>query len=250
MRRDKLIIMILCFLATFSSCKKAPLTVGPIVTQTRELPNFNELQIYDNINISLVRSDTCYVVITTGKNIIDNITTDVSGGVLCICNTTSLNWVRPYDYELSVTLYFKDIKRLLFSASGTLTTANNYTGPLNTGDFYNVEIDDGSGDLDLNINNCNDLHIFYKFGVSRLTIHGENNTNLLIYKKSYGILDMQNYEAQSVNITNNAQGDCYINARKLIKASINHCGNIYYKGDPDSIQVTYGEFGIGQLLPF
>ena len=250
MKRNILIIITLCFLATFSSCKKAPLTVGPIVTQSRELSDFNELRIYDNINLSLVRSDTCYIVIKTGGNIIDNITTEVNCGVLSIHNTTTLNWIRPYDYELTATLYFKDIKNLIFSASGTLTAENNYTGPLNPGDYYNFEVDDGSGDIDLNINNCNEFRVAYKFGVSRLTIHGENNTNLSIYKKSYGILDAQNYEAQSVDISNHAQGDCYINASKLINARINHCGNIYYKGDPDSIQVTKGPFAKGELLPF
>lgn len=250
MKRNLLIIMTLCFLATFSSCKKAPLTVGPIVTQIRELPDFNELRVYDNINLSLVRSDTCYIVITTGKNIIDNVTTDVNGGVLSLCNTTTLNWIRPYDYELNATLYFKDIKKLVFSASGTLTSENNYTGPLNPGDFYRLDVDESSGDIDLNINDCDDFYVFYKFGVSRLTIHGQNNRNLTVNKKSYGIIDAQNYEAQSVNISNRSQGDCYINASELIKARIDHCGNIYYKGDPDSIQVTYGEFAIGKLLPF
>ena len=249
MRRNILIIMALCFLATFSSCKKAPLTVGPIVTQTRELPDFNELRINDNINISLVRSDTCYIVIKSGKNIIDNITTNVSSGVLSICNTTTLNWIRPYDYELSATLYFKDIRNLIFSSSGALTTENNYTGQLTPGNFYRLEVDDGSGDLNLNISNCKEFRVVYKFGVSRLTIHGENNTNLSIYKKSYGIIDAQDYEAQSVDITNNSQGDCYINAQKTINAEINHCGNIYYKGDPDSIQVTKGPFAKGELLP-
>ena len=249
MRRNLLIIMTLCFLATFISCKKGPLTVGPIVTQTRELPDFNELNVFDNINLSLVRSDTCYIEITTGKNIIDNITTEVSNGILTICNTTTLNWIRPYDYELRATLYFKDITSLIFSASGTLTTVNNYTGDLAPGSFYRFEIDDGSGDVDLNINNCSDLRVIYKFGTSRLTIHGENNEFLAIYKRSYGIINAQNYDAQSVTVVNNSQADCYVNARELLKAEINHVGNIYYKGDPDSIQVTYGEYARGLLLP-
>ena len=250
MKRNLLIITILCFLATMLSCKKAPLTVGPIVTQTRVLSDFNKLHINDNINMTLVRADTCYIEIKTGKNIIDNITTDVNNGVLSVCNTTTLNWIRPYDYELNATLYFKDIKNLIFSASGNLTTKNNFTGDLSEDDSYYIEIDDGSGDVSLNINDCNDLHVFYKFGVSRLTIRGYNNAKLSIFKKSYGIFDSQDYEAQSVNITNNAQGDCFINVQKVLKAKINHCGNIYYKGDPDSIQVTYGEFARGKLLPF
>lgn len=241
--------MALCFLATFSACKKAPLTVGPIVTQTRELSDFNEVRIFDNVKISLIRSDTCYIVITTGKNIIDNITSDISCGVLTLKNTTTLNWIRPYDYETSATLYFKDIKKLVFSASGALTTENNFTGPLNANEYYTIEVDDGCGDIDLNINDCADFRVIYGFGSSRLTLHGENNKNLSIHKKSYGIIDALNYEAQYVDIANHAQTDCYINASGMINARITHLGNIYYKGDPDSIQVTYGEHAIGKLLP-
>ena len=99
MTRKLLIISALCFLAALSSCKRAPLTIGSIVTQERELPDFTEVHVNDYINITLVRSDTCYIKITTGKNIIDNITTDVNNGILTICNTTTCNWARPYNYE-------------------------------------------------------------------------------------------------------------------------------------------------------
>ena len=249
MKRNLLIITLLCFLATIVSCKKAPLTVGPTVTQTRELSDFKELHVFDNINLTLVRSDTCYIEITTGKNIIDNIITDVHDGLLSIRNITTLNWIRPYDYELRATLYFKDITKLVYSSYGSLTTENNFTGILGEGQHYQLEIDDAAGDVDLNINNCNNLHVIYGYGTSRVTIHGDNNNYIYIYKNSYGIIDAQNYDAKLVTITNDARSNCYISAQKEIKAQINHLGNIYYKGDPDSIQVTKGPFAKGELLP-
>ena len=249
MRHKLLIITILCIIAAFSSCKKSPLTVGPIVTQIRELPDFTELQVNDNINISLVRSDTCYIEIKTGKNIIDNITTEVKYGVLSICNTTSLNWIRPYDYEIHLTLYFKDIKNLVFASSGTLDTQNNYAGQLNPDDYYHIKIDGGSGDIDLNINDCDDLRLVYKYGTSHVNIHGTNNNFFVIYKRSYGIIDARDYSAETVNVTSESVSDCYINASESINATINNLGNIYYKGDPDTIQIAYGEYARGQLLP-
>lgn len=250
MNRKLLIILALCFLASFVSCKRAPLTVGPIVTQVRELPNFSEVYLNDNINLSLVRSDTCYIEITTGKNIIDNITTEVRNGNLTISNTTTCNWIRPYDYELEATLYFKDIKNFEFASSGTLTTKNTYNGALaEDGDFYRFMVDGGSGDIDLNLNNCKDFRIVYQYGTSRLDIHGTDNSNLVIYKRSYGIIDAAHYDAVLVNITSQSHSDCFINASERINAVINGLGDVYYKGEPDSISVTYGEFAKGRLLP-
>ena len=249
MKHKLLIILILCILTALSSCKKAPITVGSIVTQSRELSNFTEVNVNDNINLALVRSDTCYIEITTGKNIIDNITTEVNNGILTICNTTSLNWIRPYDYTLEVTLYFKDITNFIFASSGTLETKNNYTGILSNGDFYRFEIDGGSGDIDLNVNNCDDFHVAYHYGTSRLNLYGANNQKLVINKRSYGMIDARNYDAKTVDVTSNSACDCYISASESIDATINHFGNIFYKGDPDSIQVTYGEYAKGKLLP-
>ena len=249
MRYKLLIIILLSLLTAFSSCKRVPLAVGPIVTQTRELPDFSEVYVNDNINISLVRSDTCYIVITTGKNIIDNVTNEVSNGTLTISNTTSVNWIRPYEYQLDVTLYYKDIINFVFASSGTLETQNNYTGQLASPGYYRFEIHGGSGDVNLNISDCNDLRVVYHYGTSQLNIHGENNNAFAIYKRSYGVIDARNCDAKTVHVTTESASDCYISASESIEARINNCGDIYYKGDPENIHVTYGEFGRGKLLP-
>ena len=249
MRHKLLIIIMLSLLTAFISCKRAPLTVGPIVTQTRELPDFSEVYLNDNINLSLVRSDTCYLVITTGKNIIDNVTNEVSNGTLTISNNTTLNWIRPYDYTIGATLYYKDIINFVFASSGTLETQNNYTGHIAPPDFYRFEIHGGSGDVNLNISNCDDFRVVYHYGTSQLNISGDDNKLFVIYKRSYGVIDARNYEAETVHITTDSASDCYISASESIEARINNCGDIYYKGDPEEIQVTYGEFAKGKLLP-
>ena len=249
MRHKLLIIIMLSLLTAFISCKRAPLTVGPIVTQTRELPDFSEVYLNDNINLSLVRSDTCYLVITTGKNIIDNVTNEVSNGTLTISNNTTLNWIRPYDYTIDATLYYKDIINFVFASSGTLETQNNYTGHIAPPDFYRFEIHGGSGDVNLNISNCDDFRVVYHYGTSQLNISGDDNKLFVIYKRSYGVIDARNYEAETVHITTDSASDCYISASESIEARINNCGDIYYKGDPEEIQVTYGEFAKGKLLP-
>ena len=249
MRRNVLIIFILCLFAVFPSCKRAPLTIGPIVTQTRELDDFSELYLNDNINLSLVRSDTCYIEITTGANIIDNITTEVKDDILTISNITTLNWARPYNYTLNATVHYKDILFLNYTASGTLVSENDYNGVLEDGEYYVIIVDGGSGDIDLKFSNCKGLHIYYKYGISQFTLRGDNNQTLSVNKKSYGIFDARDYEAKKVRINSmSSYSDCFINASERIDANIDGVGNIYYKGDPDTIQVTYGEFAKGRLI--
>lgn len=246
--RNTLFILTLLLFASFPSCKKAPLSIGETVTETRELPDFNEVILKDDISLSLMRSDTCYIEITTGKNIIDNIKTEVSGNTLTISNTNTLNWIRPYDFTLHATLYFKDITDFTFSSSGTLDTKNQYNAD-NVPTTYNILVYEGSGDIDMLLNNCTDFVVLYQHGTSHVNIHGENNNFVCFHARSYGNIDARDYESRNVLIKSNSPSDCYIYAKSSIKADITNMGNIYYKGEPDSISITYGDFAKGRLLP-
>lgn len=239
--------MILGLFASFTSCKQAPFVVGKIVTETRELPNFREVRLNDNINMSLVRSDTCYIEITTGDNIIGSITTNVENGILTIRNTTTNDWTRPYDYELHATLYYKDIRNFIFASSGTLDTKNQYNDS-NYNGVYRFEIDGGSGDVDLLVNDCETFYFVYQFGTSRATLHGTNNGFLDIYKQSYGIFDAKDFKTVSTHVRSYYTADCYVNVSDSLSAEIYHVGNVYYKGNPANITETYGPIARGRLI--
>jgi len=247
MKRNILIILTLCLFASFQSCKKTPLSIGRIVTETRALPDFSEVYLNDNISLTIVRSDTCYIEITTGENIIENITSNVSDNILSLCNTNNLDWIRTYDYELSATLYYKNIQKIVSNSSGTLNSRNQFNDP-DFDDYYWIEVDGGSGDIDIILNDCKKVHFLYYSGTSRVTFRGENNHYMQIDKHSYGILDARNCAVQRIDIHNRAIADCYVWASDVLNAQISHCGNIYYKGEPDRISITYGDFAKGQLI--
>ena len=232
-------------LSCMVSCKKAPLTVGKIVTESRELSDFNEVHLNDDISLILVRSDTNYIEITTGENIMENITTEISDSVLTISNKSSLEWIRPYDYKREAILYYKDIKRFIFASCGTSTSANQYNDSISN---YYFEVNGGSGDIDLEVSNCDELYFRYQYGTSRANLHGENNKCLIVLKKSYGIFDASDCQTEDINITNVYVGDCYIYATKSIVSEITQLGNIYYKGNPDSIVEKYGPNSKGKLI--
>ncbi|MBR6438111.1 MAG: DUF2807 domain-containing protein [Bacteroidales bacterium] len=240
-----LLILSICSICMFS-CKKAPLSVGETVTQTRSLQDFHRIKIYDDISLTFVKSDTCYIEITTGSNLIDNITTSISDSTLCIRNENTLNWIRPYDYTLHARLYFKEIDLVYCSTAGYVDSENQFNNDFSQNTFI---IDGASGDLNILINNCKHLFLDYKYGTSKVSFSGNNNNYFKVHKKSYGIVDARDYKAERVNIVNGSSGDCYIHANNEIISEINNLGDIYYKGNPAKITETYGPIARGRLIP-
>lgn len=234
-------------MALLSSCKKVPLSVGKTVVQQRELAAFSHLAVNDDINVTLVRSDSCFIEVTAGENIIGNITTEVRNDTLIVSNDNKINWIRTYDYRIAATLYFSDIRTLTFGSCGELHTKNQFNAYEDTP--YVVKIDGGSGDIFMKFNNCNSLKVNYDYGTSQLNLYGEGNKFLDIYKKSYGLIHAEDYVADSVAITNNSTGDCYVKANKYLYSLIEHLGNVYYKGEPEIVE-EYGEYARGKLIKF
>lgn len=249
MKTKSLIILALAFIACFSSCKKAPLSVGKTVTQTRELPYFHEVSLNDDISLSLVRSDTCYIEITAGENIIDNITTNVNGSTLTIRNTNTLDFIRTFDYEIHATLYYKNISDFIYASTGDVDSRNQYNINDDAYRIYRFEIAGGSGNVNLIVNDCNYFYLVYQHGTADVNLRGSNNRFLRVFKRSYGNFNARNFKAQKVDIMSNSTGDCYIWATDTINAEIINLGDIYYKGNPSAISCDYGENARGRLLP-
>ena len=227
-----------------ASCKKAPLTIGKTVAQNRGLEPFSTLVVTDDINVTLVRSDSCHVEISAGENIIDNIITTVDDGILTVRNDNKISWIRTYDYRIDATLHFTDINKLVFGSCGELHTENQYNAE---GEHYTIEIDGGSGDIFMELNNCENLNVNYRYGTSQLNLHGEGNKHLQIHKRSYGLIHAEDYAADSVTVTNNSTGDCWVKANEYLKAHIEHLGDVYYKGEPEIVE-EYGENAKGRLI--
>lgn len=259
--KDKLLILIiLSLLSCMISCKKAPLSIGAITTESRQLANFNKVRVFDDINLTFVKSDTNYVVITTGKNLIDNILTDVnaSDSTLTIKNGNALDWLRTYDYTLEVELHFKDVNYVYIASYGTVTTENQFNSDTiynpNPSDTltnrlkYIFEFDGASGDVNLELNNCPYLYINYEYGTSNVNIRGNNNSFLQIRKRSFGEVNALDYQAKRALVVSNSVANCYVNVSERLVSRINNFGNIYYKGEPPYINNQYGPVAKGKLI--
>lgn len=211
----------------FSTCKKPGCigNAGPVTTITRQLQSFNELVISDNINLVLTQGAEEKMEITAPENIISNISGNVSQNILTLSNTTDCRWIRDASEKINVHLFFKDLKKLDYKGSGTIT--NTDTLEL---DALHIESSSGAGNIILTLNNRY-TGSYISLENASITLHGKSES-CFTYTNNRGITDMSDFIVKKMVIDYEGLSDTYIRVTEELSAVIYHKGNIRYKGNP------------------
>lgn len=246
MKRNILFLVTISLIALVSSCKKSPLTNGKVITETRELSSFNTLYLYDNIDVTLIRSDSYKIEITTGENLMLNIISEVDGKSLILRNDNICNWLRSYDIPHEAKIYYKSgINSIVYESVGNLYSENGISEDTLT--RFELKIEDGSGDINLKII-CNDLYISAQKGTNEITLNGNANyTN--ISHRGLGPINMLNLPSNKIDVYSYESNDIYIFCKEQLSAEIYDIGDIYYKGNPE-IKSYISPYAKGKLIKY
>lgn len=256
MKKPLNVILLVCAIVAFGSCNK--FSNGDVKTTERHIEPFQIVEMCDNVNVSLkhCNPDTSAgtIYIRTGENLIEHIGTEIEKvkiGVphngatdtltfnkLIISNNNSLNFLRPYDYTLEMTVYYDTLFELIFNSNATITTDtlrgyNLWTNFTNTSDSLKsnllLDVFGGSGDFTV-LTNCYRLMTQYQHGTSNITLRGhamraETNGDY----DCHGIIDGFDLEAHVYHQIN-SHGTNKIIARAFnqIIALNDNIGHIYY----------------------
>lgn len=227
-----LLVLSSSIILAVTSCKKAPLTNGKIITRTVEVGHFDTLYVYDNINVTLVNSDTFKIEITTGENLIDNIIAESIDNALFLKNENTLNWLRSYDIPIEAKIYYKsEIECIIYRSVGDINT-EDYIMNDSTSRFE-LRVIDGSGDINLKIN-CKYFYLISSFGTNRITVEGESK-NTFIHHKGIGQINTKALRSEIIELYNYSTNNIFIQCEKKLNAKIYDYGNVYYKGHPEII---------------
>lgn len=226
-------LIILCSCSKPDDCVKS---TGKIIEEERPLSSFSVIHVSDNVQLHLTDNGGSTIRVKAGENIISNIETKVIGNVLFITNENKCNWLRSYKKDIIVYVGAKDIE-----------TVYNYGSANINSDWLNKEAlffhHYGNGDVHLKINSKRiwmDMDHLGDFNIEGTT-HLFNATSL-----NLGELKAQNLLADTIWLTSDAQGHCYVRPTKIIGASIKNSGNVYYYGNP--ISASAARTGTGQLI--
>ena len=269
------ILLIVITLLTLGSCKKNPFSNGEVITEERGLPgNITAFDIRDDISVIFVKSDFPHLEIKTGANLIEGITTTVTDNRLVLRNENKLNWMRPYDYPLEVTVFFNELNTINYESIGTVKSLDSIRGiaeisydTIITLDsvlvFDTIIIDsliiiDSSWHTEqhihineisrnffyLNINggsgdidlllSCDWSRTNYQFGTSKVTLRGKTVFNA-VFNGSYGPIHSEELFSNYVYLQSRGYNDNFVWSTYEIDAALYGIGNLYYKGDPEII---------------
>jgi hypothetical protein len=232
----KIFFFLLAIIETncISSCKKENRwdcikRTGNIVTETRTLPPFTKIYVKDNINVIITQGNKQEVKVEAGNNLISLIKTEVTDGELRIENKNRCNWTRSY----------KNATSNVFVTMPTLQYITHYgTGKITSTDTIYCDVLDiltrSSGNVELTVNANKVFHHLHE--TADVTIRGKSIMQG-VYHVGEGYLYASDLQTNITWSTSIASGNEYLNAKDFLAVTIDWVGDIYYVGNPSTLEV-------------
>ncbi|MFN8254775.1 MAG: head GIN domain-containing protein [Bacteroidales bacterium] len=203
-------------------CKKGK---GNIRTETRNLTDFDKIQIKGQATVYLVSGLEPKVSVSIDSNLTEFIKTEVSGNKLKIFENRCLK-------ELSEFKILVNINRLTeIEVEGSVNLICDSVLRVDNLDL----ISESSGEVKLNL----DLETLdlQSNGSGFIQLTGRaNNFNLKL--KSSGSVDANNLIAKNIKFNVTGAGTCEVNVTENLSGEVSSSGKLYYKGNPKKVDTN------------
>jgi hypothetical protein len=237
---------------------------GKVITQDRNTSPFSAITVSCSADVYIRQGNSEAIKVKADEDVINQITTNVSGGVLEI-DVKGNNW-NVEVMEVYVTV--KNLEKVVINGSGDVKSDNTIEGI-----DFDVNIN-GSGDvvLDLNvksletkINGSGDVKVSGVQGNFNMKVGGSGDfigenlrlelceievngsgdvklsgtANLVkIRQSASGDVNLFNLPAENVEARTNGSGDVVVFVNGSLKANLGGSGDITYKGEPKNVDVS------------
>jgi len=246
MRKIFVQFILLSIMLLFTSCLRHLICIdgdGHIATEVRSIREFVEIENFTEFDIVYTRSDTFGLAVTADRNLLDNISTEISGSVLEIetePGNSCFNFTRRPVINVS-SPYLSSI-RLFGSGSfiademegSEVTVKISGSGDIEVERIYCDDLTvyvSGSGDIDLFYTECSGSDVFIS-GSGDIFIEGV--CDHAGYKISgSGNLRADSFITNTASVTISGSGDAFTHVLEKLRGSISGSGLIYVKGDPE-----------------
>lgn len=240
-------IAIFLFSLCLISCKKenafdcfAP--NGKVISEWRYPKTFSAIEMNDNIEVTIFKGADYKLEVIAGQNIIKNIYTGVEEGVLKIENRNKCNFVRGYKKKMRVNITLPYFHTILSNGVARLNLDEAFSQ-----DTVRIKAE-SSGDV--HINGTYDCINVVSSGNGDVYVSGTCKA-MYVYMSGTNYLRAENLQASDkLFIETLTLGDCFVNAKHLkqLEYKLWREGNIYYRGDPDSLSGYYDKDSKGKLI--
>lgn len=203
---------------------------GNEVSELRDSSSFFQaIRIHDIVDLDIQTKKQNSIEIIGPEHLIDLVYTSVDTHQLNITNENSCRWLGKYDKKFKVVANMPNIHNL------EIYGANNIIG-LDTieSSYFRIYLETASGSLNLKINN--DILAYSDYsGICKSKIEGFTK-HLILESRSNAQKDFKNLNCSKAQIINHGATHIYIGMADTLDVTINHVGNVYYKGNPVILQ--------------
>ena len=207
---------------------------------SRKLEVFDKISVENRINLIITQDSAKAgeVVISGPENLLEEITTDVSDGWLKKKNMNTCNFVRSYDYELTINVFLKELRVLNIDGIASVKTEDTLL----------------IKKLDIEHLALSDIHLTLSgdevFLRSRNSAHTRLDGKIKVFKGSIeeiSDVDAEFLKAEEVLLDTHSPLDCIVNASKGIFVKIYGPGSILYVYEPSEYKIVDVQLSSGRL---
>lgn len=241
---NKLNCIFLSFMGFFLlECKKENAncftTTGKDEIEKRQITGFNSIKVNDKIDVFFSQSkDSSFrVEVMAGEHILPNIKTFVDGDFLVIENNSKCNFLRSYKRKISVHITAPHLIYIVNAGVG-----NFYTTDTIHENFVDYTIKN-SGDINLKVNTKK--IVGHMHGAGDVELSGIANEHL-VNSTGQSFIRAENLFTGYSEIHYRSSGEARVYVAGLLDVSISASGNVYYRGNPNTVLVKNS--GTGKLI--
>jgi hypothetical protein len=195
-----------------------------IVTEQRQVTGFTEVELSNQCDVVIENDSVFNVSVTAPDNIMTDIKTDVTGGVLKITTPSNINI--NMNGEVA-TVHIKmphPLNRVAISGSGNIDILSAFPH------LSHIEIS-GSGNINANVAFAPVSLYTNISGSGNISLTGTSVNHTMTISGS-GNIQGQNFVTANATCTISGSGNIYTTANSSLNATISGSGNIEYWGSP------------------
>ena len=212
-------------------------TVRKIIEKEFEVEDFDELIVYEDIELFIEQGAEHRVSVKTGENLINEISAEVVDDRLILRNSNGCNFVRDYDVtRIYVTVpdltWLQNAGNRVIKSVGELHFQNIWLRSLNqerAKGVYTV------GDFDLHL--VSDYVRVTGDDFSNFFLRGETDYLNLFIANGDGRVEARGLEAGTVEIQHRGTNKLIVNPQQVLKGEIRSTGDVISVNRPPVVEV-------------
>jgi hypothetical protein len=221
-------------------------TAGSMIEKELQVGAFEELMVYENIELFIEQGEEHKVIVKTGENLMNEISAEIIDGRLILRNGNSCNFVRDYNLtSIYVTVpnltWLQNAGNRVVKSVGELHFPDIWLRSLNQEDSNEVYT---VGDFDLHL--VSDYVRVTGDDFSNFFLQGETDYLDLYIANGDGRVEAQELAAGTVEIQHRGTNKLFVNPQQVLRGEIRSTGDVIFVNRPPVVEVE--TFYSGKLI--